>query len=88
MSNGAGGLQSSMNFPEAFPILFERRWSARGLDAQISEIDTAALVEEYKALRNSTPRRGIPVSGIFPGDLAFHQQLERPTVARSTIQLH
>ncbi|MEQ9813320.1 MAG: hypothetical protein RLO50_11105 [Azospirillaceae bacterium] len=50
-----------------YPILFDRRWSARGLEGAIASVDSDTLCAEYVALRESAPRRAQSGKSYFVG---------------------
>ena len=49
------------------PVLFQRRWPARGLAATIAAVDADALCAEYRALRDNAPRRSLTGKRYFVG---------------------
>ena len=55
------------SFGHARPILFSRRWPARGLEGAIASVDRDALCAEYIALRESAPRRAQSGKSYFVG---------------------
>jgi len=52
---------------DSSPILFNRRWPARGLEGAIASVDPDTLCAEYNALRESAPRRAQSGKSYFVG---------------------
>jgi Predicted nuclease of the RecB family len=50
-----------------FPLLFSRRWRARGLDAAIASVNITTLAAEYHGLRGSAPQRALRGKAYFVG---------------------
>jgi hypothetical protein len=66
-----------------FPLLFTKRWRARGLDAAITALNIAALASEYHGIRGSAPQRQprrkayfVGHSGSTPGGDASNRREE------------
>lgn len=48
---------SNANFPELYPVLFQRRWVAANLARDIAAVDRERLCSEYRSLRECSPSR-------------------------------
>lgn len=56
-----------MDGTDNYPILFNRRWPAQGLEGVIASVEPDALCAEYVALRESAPRRARSGKSYFVG---------------------
>jgi hypothetical protein len=54
-----------------YPLLFQRRWPARGLADAIAAINGDALCAEYRALRVAVLRRSLTGRKYFVGHTAI-----------------